>query len=90
VNIQAGEFIYLWIPGVGEKPFSALVDDPFTLVVIDVGQFTHALMELHARQRGLRARPPRRARGAAGGRAHHGRGRRYGPGGGLSDRPGLR
>jgi dihydroorotate dehydrogenase subfamily 1 len=46
VNIQAGEFIYLWIPGLGEKPFSALVDDPFTLVVIDVGQFTHALMEL--------------------------------------------
>lgn len=46
VNVQAGEFIYLWIPGLGEKPFSALVDDPFTLVVIDVGQFTHALMEL--------------------------------------------
>jgi len=46
VNIQAGEFVHLWIPGVGEKPFSALVDDPFTLVVIDVGQFTHALMEL--------------------------------------------
>ncbi|MEM9316814.1 MAG: tRNA-dihydrouridine synthase [Pseudomonadota bacterium] len=46
VNIQAGEFIHLWIPGVGEKPFSALVDEPFTLVVIDVGQFTHALMEL--------------------------------------------
>jgi len=46
INIQAGEFIYLWIPGLGEKPFSALVDDPFTLVVIDVGQFTHALMDL--------------------------------------------
>lgn len=46
LNIQAGEFIYLWIPGLGEKPFSALVDNPFTLVVIDVGQFTHALMDL--------------------------------------------
>ncbi|WOJ92183.1 tRNA-dihydrouridine synthase [Congregibacter variabilis] len=46
INIQAGEFIYLWIPGLGEKPFSALVDNPFTLVVIDVGQFTHALMDL--------------------------------------------
>ena len=46
VNIQAGEFVYLWIPGLGEKPFSALVDDPFTLVVIDVGHFTHALMDL--------------------------------------------
>lgn len=46
INIQAGEFVFLWIPGVGEKPFSALADDPFSLAVIDVGQFTHALMDL--------------------------------------------
>jgi dihydroorotate dehydrogenase (NAD+) catalytic subunit len=46
VNVQAGEFVYLWIPGLGEKPFSALTDAPFSLVVIDVGQFTHALMDL--------------------------------------------
>lgn len=46
INIQAGEFIFLWIPGLGEKPFSALTDDPFSLVVIDVGSFTHALMDL--------------------------------------------
>ncbi|NND44157.1 MAG: dihydroorotate dehydrogenase, partial [Xanthomonadales bacterium] len=46
VNVQAGEFIFLWIPGIGEKPFSALTDDPFSLVVIDVGEFTHALMDL--------------------------------------------
>jgi len=46
INVQAGEFVFLWIPGVGEKPFSALTDDPFTLVVIDVGLFTHALMDL--------------------------------------------
>ncbi len=46
VNVQAGEFIFLWIPGLGEKPFSALTDDPFSLVVIDVGTFTHALMDL--------------------------------------------
>ena len=46
VNVQAGEFIYLWIPGLGEKPFSALVDDPFKLVVIDLGRFTGALMDL--------------------------------------------
>lgn len=46
VNVQAGEFIFLWVPGIGEKPFSALTDDPFSLVVIDVGQFTHALMDL--------------------------------------------
>ena len=46
VNVQAGEFIFLWIPGLGEKPFSALTDDPFSLVVIDVGIFTHELMAL--------------------------------------------
>tara|TARA_R110000823_G_scaffold119998_12_gene244440 strand:+ start:2431 stop:4068 length:1638 start_codon:yes stop_codon:yes gene_type:complete len=46
INIQPGEFIFLWIPGLGEKPFSALVDNPFTLAVIDLGEFTHALMSL--------------------------------------------
>jgi dihydroorotate dehydrogenase (NAD+) catalytic subunit len=46
INIQAGEFIFLWLPGIGEKPFSALTDDPFSLVVIDLGEFTHALLEL--------------------------------------------
>lgn len=48
LDIKAGEFIFLWIPGLGEKPFSALNDDPFSLVVIDVGIFTHALMDLPA------------------------------------------
>jgi len=48
MNIQAGEYIFLWLPGIGEKPFSALTDDPFSLVVIDVGFFTHALMDLPA------------------------------------------
>lgn len=46
INVQAGEFIFLWIPGLGEKPFSALVDNPFKLVVINLGQFTGELMQL--------------------------------------------
>ncbi|MEQ9451767.1 MAG: tRNA-dihydrouridine synthase [Pseudomonadales bacterium] len=46
IDIKAGEFVFLWIPGVGEKPFSALTDDPFSLVVINVGEFTDALMSL--------------------------------------------
>jgi dihydroorotate dehydrogenase (NAD+) catalytic subunit len=46
VAVQPGEFVFLWIPGIGEKPFSALTDDPFALVVIAVGEFTGALMEL--------------------------------------------
>ncbi len=46
IDIRAGEFIFLWVPGLGEKPFSALTDDPFSLVVINVGEFTGALMDL--------------------------------------------
>jgi dihydroorotate dehydrogenase (NAD+) catalytic subunit len=46
VNVEAGEFVFLWIPGVGEKPFSALQDDPFKLVVINLGVFTEALIKL--------------------------------------------
>lgn len=46
IPVQAGEFIFLWVPGLGEKPFSALTDDPFSLVVINLGQFTGAMMSL--------------------------------------------
>lgn len=46
IDIAAGEFIFLWIPGLGEKPFSALTDDPFSLVVINLGEFTNQLMSL--------------------------------------------
>lgn len=46
VNIKGGEFLFLWIPGLGEKPFSALTDDPFSLVVINLGEFTAQLLTL--------------------------------------------
>ena len=46
IEIEAGQFIFLWIPGLGEKPFSALTDDPFQLAVINLGEFTEALMAL--------------------------------------------
>lgn len=46
VGVKPGEFIYTWIPGLGEKPFSALTDDPFSIVVIDVGIFTSELLKL--------------------------------------------
>ncbi len=46
IDVKAGEFIYTWLPGIGEKPFSVLTDDPFSLVVIDVGIFTHELLKL--------------------------------------------
>ncbi len=46
IEIKAGEFVFLWIPGLGEKPFSVLTDDPFSLVVVDLGQFTRQLLQL--------------------------------------------
>lgn len=69
IDIQAGEFIFLWVPGLGEKPFSALNDDPFSLAVINLGQFTEQLMtlpvgtEAYVRgPHGLPAKPPADAR----------------------------
>lgn len=46
IDIKPGEFIFVWIPGHGEKPFSVLRDDPFSLVVIDLGYFTNKLVQL--------------------------------------------
>ena len=46
LNIQPGEYVFVWIPGVGEKPFSCLTDSPLRLAVIDVGEFTHACYNL--------------------------------------------
>lgn len=46
LDIRAGEFVFLWVPGLGEKPFSALLDDPFTLVVVDLGEFTGHVVNL--------------------------------------------
>ncbi len=46
IEIKAGEFVFLWIPGLGEKPFSVMTDDPFSLVVVDLGQFTRQLIHL--------------------------------------------
>jgi len=46
IQLQAGEFVFLWIPGLGEKPFSALTNDPFSLAVINLGEFTQQLIQL--------------------------------------------
>lgn len=68
-EIKAGEFVFLWIPGLGEKPFSVLTDDPFALVVIDLGQFTGQLVRLQPGIQayvrgpyGVRADPPEGSR----------------------------
>jgi dihydroorotate dehydrogenase subfamily 1 len=46
VEVKPGQFFFVWIPGKGEKPFSALDDAPLTLAVHKVGCFTEELVNL--------------------------------------------
>ena len=46
LDIRAGEYVFVWIPGVGEKPFSCLTHDPVRLAVINVGVFTERCYQL--------------------------------------------
>ena len=43
---EPGQFVMLWLPGIGEKPYSIAGFDPFRLLVVDVGPFSHAVHEL--------------------------------------------
>jgi dihydroorotate dehydrogenase (NAD+) catalytic subunit len=40
MNVLPGQFVFAWIPGVGEKPFSIMDDEPLTLGVLERGEFT--------------------------------------------------
>ena len=42
----AGQFVMVWLPDIGEKPFSIASMDPFGLLIVDVGPFSHALHQL--------------------------------------------
>lgn len=44
----AGEFVFLWLPEVGEKPFSIALSKPLTFIVKEKGPFTSALLQLKA------------------------------------------
>jgi len=45
-NAGPGMFLFAWIPGVGERPFSIVDDHPLTLTVLTRGPFTKALNDL--------------------------------------------
>lgn len=51
LRIQPGQFVFVWIPGVGEKPFSALNDQPLTLYIQKRGCFTEKLCQLQPGKR---------------------------------------
>ncbi len=42
-NFKVGEFVFLWIPGVGEKPFSLALSSPLTFIIKRRGIFTSYL-----------------------------------------------
>ena len=46
LTAEPGQFIFGWIPGVGEKPFSVMDDRPLTLGVLERGEFTRKLNSL--------------------------------------------
>lgn len=43
---EAGQFVFLWLPGCGEKPFSLAWTDPATVLVRERGVVTRALAAL--------------------------------------------
>jgi dihydroorotate dehydrogenase (NAD+) catalytic subunit len=43
---EAGQFVFLWLPQIGEKPFSIAEADPLTFVIKRRGAFTDALFAL--------------------------------------------
>ncbi len=46
INIKPGEFVFVWIPEIGEKPFSVLDDNPMVLAVAKRGSCTEKLVDL--------------------------------------------
>jgi dihydroorotate dehydrogenase electron transfer subunit len=48
---EPGQFVMAWLPGVDERPFSIVDDDPLTLTVARVGPFTDALAAVNPGER---------------------------------------
>ncbi len=48
---RPGQFVMVWLPEIGEKPFSILNDAPFSLAVTSIGPFSSALHHLSAGSR---------------------------------------
>jgi len=43
---ESGQFVFAWIPGIGEKPFSIMDNNPLTLGILEKGEFTKAINSL--------------------------------------------
>ena len=47
IDAHPGQFVFAWIPGVGEKPFSVMDDNPLTLGILERGEFTKKINSLN-------------------------------------------
>ncbi len=46
IDAKPGQFVFVWLPRVGEKPFSIMDDDPLTLGILERGEFTKQFSSL--------------------------------------------
>jgi len=46
IEARAGQFIMVWIPGVGERPMGVAETSPLTITVAHLGEFTNAMRKL--------------------------------------------
>jgi len=46
IRAEPGQFVFAWLPGIGEKPFSVMDDKPLTVGVLERGEFTKKFNEL--------------------------------------------
>jgi dihydroorotate dehydrogenase electron transfer subunit len=51
IQAEPGQFLMIWIPGLGEKPYSIMQADPLTLLVVEVGPFSRGMNQLQAGER---------------------------------------
>jgi len=47
INGEPGQFVMVWLPNIGEKPFSIAQFNPLGLMVVNVGPFSHAVHQLN-------------------------------------------
>lgn len=45
-DVQPGQYLMAWLPGLDEKPFSISGDAPLAITIADVGPFSHGLIQL--------------------------------------------
>lgn len=45
-DYKAGEFVFLWLPEIGEKPFTIALSEPLTFMIKKRGVFTQAVFKL--------------------------------------------